>query len=604
MKETMMKSNAPNPRRRRGMVLVGLMMVLFLALAVTLVGFGGGGVVDGVRDSTFLARGRSSSYQAQMLADTGVRAVTQWLSLRSTAPTNTTVFRPSQVATFWNSAQNGNYDRITFNNFSGSAIGTIDVRIFPFSDNTTVTSKSYLVESVGTYQGKTQIVRAAVMQDTFAKYAFFSDNAPTGTFWTAGSTIFNGPVQVNARNMVVGSADYNANAAIKILWQNTSGKQIFKYNGDGAFSTSASSSQVTWYRGNQSTIAAPSTTTQWGYVAAGGSSTIKSSVAMVDMPTQSSTQADAAMGTPAATIPSGPSVTVPASSGATCGGVYINGDVDNMKLTASGSGNTTQGIEVFQNDGSKLIKTVVSISPTTGTTGQVTVNRFVTTSMTDTNYVLQTGGGYPQTFTGRTNGVIYVNGNVGNPGVAGASTDATPTTFATGGLSGKVANNVVSGSTVTTPNALTIVTNANNDLNIAGDVIYATTSGGNATTASGTLGIVSRRVKIIQGLTGDDSGDGVDNVTIHATVLAYDTFNAENPLVRNYLSLKAFNLLGGYIAKNPGTFSGIDANGNTLTGFSVNRNYDSRVAGAPPPFFPSTGNLYKIRSYQRVGTTL
>ncbi|MDX1932752.1 MAG: hypothetical protein SFU56_09125 [Capsulimonadales bacterium] len=586
---------------RRGMVLVGVMMVLMMIMAISLIGIGSNASVsDATRGTANLTRKRSASYQAQNLADTGIRAVLQWLNVQSAAPTNMSPFRPSQVATFWTGATvNGNYDRVTFNDPTNNTIGTIDVRVHPFGDNNTVTMRSYLVESVGTYSGHKQIVRAAIIQDTFAKYAFFSDYAPVNTWWTAGSTIFNGPVHVNARNMVSGTPDYDPNAAIKILWQNVNNRQIFKYAGDGAFTTAASSSQVKWYRGNQTTLAPPSGTTQWGRVAAGGEPTVKAGVAAVEMPTQSTRQQDAALGTPPATIPSGPSVTVPANSGATCGGIYVNGNVDDMKLTASGTNNTVQGIEIFQNDGTRKIKTVISIDPNSGADGTVTITKFQTANMSGTTY---TQVGSPSAFAGRTNGVLYVNGNVGSPSVPPTGNpDGTPTTWGSGGVSGKVANSVVSGGTVTKQSALSIVTGSTNSVNISGDIVYASTSGGNAVTQSGILGIVSKKVQLLSNLVGDDMNDGLATVTVHATVMAYDTFNAEAPLNR---PIANFNLLGGYIVKSPGTFAGIDNAGTQWTGFAVNRNYDSRVANTPPPFFPSTGNQYKIRSYQRVAATL
>jgi hypothetical protein len=269
-----------------------------------------------------------------------------------------------------------------------------------------------------------------------------------------------------------------------------------------------------------------------------------------------------------------------------------------MQLTASGTNNTVQGMNIIQDNGTYKTKTVVTINPTANTT---TVAIYTTPNMTSTTWTQQTTGGYPMTITGTTNGVVYVNGNVGTPSVPPAGNiDGTPTTFGSGGLWGVVANNVMNsgGTAATSTNALSIVTNENNSLNISGDVIYSadSMSSGATTAKTGTLGIVSSKVQILENLEGDSAGDGLANVTVDATVLAYNTFDAEDPLNR---AIAAFNLLGGYIVTNSGTFAGIDSSGTQWTGFTVNRNYDSRVANAPPPFFPSTGNLYKLRSYVR-----
>jgi len=55
------------------------------------------------------------------------------------------------------------------------------------------------------------------------------------------------------------------------------------------------------------------------------------------MPTQSNRQMDAALGSPPAAIPAGSGVTVPAAGSATSGGIYVNGDVDMMRFTATGA---------------------------------------------------------------------------------------------------------------------------------------------------------------------------------------------------------------------------------------------------------------------------
>jgi hypothetical protein len=585
------------------MVLVGVMLVLMIILAVGLTGMlttganaPQGGISDQTRNAMSAANRRMDSYGAQNLADAGVRAVMEWLNHQSSAPELMTPFRPSQVSSFFGATPNGNYDQITLERPDGTPEGTFEVRMYPFSDNDTNTIRSYVVESIGTYRGRQQIVRAVAVQDTFAKYAFFADNAPTNTWWSYGTTIFNGPVHINGRNMDPNdSANYDPNAKIKILWRSSgtaSSNRIFRFDGDNAFTTSVQPNQVSWYKDNQANLASP-IGSQWNHVAFRGAAGIQTATSYVDMPTQSTRQEDAALGNPPAVIPSGPGVTVPNNGGLATGGVYINGDVDDMNFSTSGTGNVVQTITIFQTDpgtGQK-IRTTVTLDPlANGGDGSTTVQKAVWNGDDDDGSYVNAGPS--QSFAGTTNGVIYTKGNIG------AQTGANR-----GGVSGTIANNVLDGSgNIVKQNNLCIVTDANSNVNLDGNLTYRTLgAGGVPNNSSAVMGIVSKKVQIVRhDLTGTELG----HVSLHATVLAYDTFDAVDPLTRNYLAVKNFTLLGGYIVNKSGTFAGIDAAGTVWTGFRINRNYDARLANRPPPYFPSTGNQYKIRSYERVGTTL
>lgn len=595
-----MSQKCPLSRQRfpqRGMVLVGVMLVLMLILAASLVGVlshgpSGGSLNEQSRNALQATQQRIASYGAQNMADAGVRAVMQWLNHQPSAPDPLNPFRPAVVSPFFNSTHNGNYDQVTINRPDGSVEGTFDVRIFPYADNDVQTSRSYVIESIGTYNGKQQIVRAVATQDTFAKYAFFADNAPVNTYYSAGTTTFNGPVHINGRNTNPSSPDYNPNARLNILWRNNgnSNDRIFRFNGEGAFTTSIPDEDIKWFRDSKDNLQRPSTSAEWNAVATAGQSGIRTGAPMVDMPDQSTRQMDAALGSPPATIPTGPGVTVPSSGSVTNGGIYINGDVDNMRFSASGSGSAVQKIEVLQNDGNQQIRTTITMDPyANGGNGQITVQK-ATAPLNSTSF---TNSGSPTTMAGMTNGVLYVNGNIGSQ-----------TEPRLGGISGQIANNVISNGQIARANNLCLVTESTKNININGNLTYQTVGSTNPRVPndrSAVLGIVSNKVQIVEK---DMNGNAFGDVTVDATVMAYDTFDALNALTRNYPNPKKFTLTGGYIAKNAGTFAGIDASGTTWAGFVVNRNYDSRVANRPPPYFPSTGNQYKIRSYQRVGNTV
>jgi hypothetical protein len=594
------------------MALVGMMMVMLLLLTGALIGVitangtSTGNLNSRASNAMLQTRSRINTQGAINMADSGVRAVMQWLNFQASSPSNMTVFRPSEVSTFFNSVASGNYDQLTiYREASGGGTeveGTVNVRVFPFADNDTATTRSYVIEAVGMYNGKQQIVRAVAAQDTFAKYAFFSENAPVNTYFSFGTSIFNGPVHINGRNMDTTSPTYNSNAKIQILWKDNgtaTSNRLFRFDGDNAFTTSVAQNRVNWYRNSRTNESSPTSSNDWNNVAARGSAGVRYSAPLVEMPTQSSKQRDAALGSPPATIPGGKGVVVPSVAGAANGGIYINGDVDTMVMSTSGTNNATQVITLYQTEGANQIRTTITIDPyQNGGLGRVRVQRATAPA---NNIPISTGsftnvGGAVDT-VGTGNGVIYVAGNIGS--------QSDPPV---GGLSGTIANNVVSGGVATRQNNLNIVTDSDKNVNINGDLRYQNGSG-NPNVNTAVLGIVTKKVQITEFNNLYKVVDGpysprIANVTMDATVFAFDTFDAVNALSRNYLAVKSFTLTGGYIVNTSGTFASVNDSGTPQTGFTITRNYDSRLANRPPPFFPSTSNQYKLRSYQVVGQTL
>jgi len=559
------------------MAIVAVMMVLMFIFAIMLVGVGAGvtpgsgggnGIASEAGGVVMSGKARMQSMGALNEAETGIRAALQWMNQQSYPPASTRAFAPSN---FWGGVQNGNWTTV---NFDG---GSFKVRIYPWSDNAVATQKKYVIESVGLYNGRVQTVRAAAIQQTFARYAFFTDNA-SDNWWVAGASRFNGPVHINASN----------GKNINILWKNNgtaANNRIFTYNiaGETAFTTSAPS--INWNVNSVPNQQTPTSGSDWNNVATAGSTAIRTGVPPVEMPTQSAQQERVALGLDESDPLSPPTevgVTIPASGNVTKGGVYISGDVDDMRLTTAGVGNVNQIATIYQHDddANQEIRTTITMDPLLNTTTQKIEKRAVgaTTWGTPTT----------TTFTGATNGVVYCSGNIGGQG-----------TDKTGGLSGVVADSVISGTTLIKPSSLSIVTAADKNLNIDGNITYQTTSGGVATTRTGTLGLVSKRVQIVDK---DSAGADLTNVTVHATVMAYDTFDVTNPDTR---PVGGFTLLGGYIAKDNGKFGQFDStNGSIVSGFTKTLNYDPRVAAAPPPAFPSTGNQYAVASFQRVQSPL
>jgi hypothetical protein len=250
-------------------------------------------------------------------------------------------------------------------------------------------------------------------------------------------------------------------------------------------------------------------------------------------------------------------------------------------------------MEIFQTDsvtGDKL-RTIVTIDRAAGTTRMQ--------QDTSADGVTWTTG-TPVSYTGKTNGVVYCDGNIGSQG-----------TPKTGGLSGTVANHVMSGGVVSVNSSLNIVTPPNKNVNISGGIVYANlvsdasdpenvrSTAGGAATDSGILGLVSGRVQVVDKT---PSGADLTDVSVHATVMAYDTFDATNPSTR---PAGSFKLLGGYIVKSSASFGVTDAaTGTMINGFSLTRNYDSRTMTNPPPYYPVTSNQYLVLSYRRSATAL
>jgi hypothetical protein len=226
-----------------------------------------------------------------------------------------------------------------------------------------------------------------------------------------------------------------------------------------------------------------------------------------------------------------------------------------------------------------------------------------------------------------TNGAIYCDGNIG-------STDE-------GGISGVIADNAYSGSTLTHRNALTIATdfshNANYDGNVttntlrqqktdgSGHPLYRDVNGNTTTTASGNvpiyvpessdtgnfvknagvLGLVTNTANVNTHLS---SADGTTQtsvwgeIEIDACTYANNLINIYNHSTRppcTFLSMGSFISYYGALVNNTDPVTG-----QVLNGAYMNRTYDQRVVNTPPPYFPTTGDQYDLISWQQVPATI
>ena len=552
-------------------------------------------------------------------AESGIEYTIEWLHQQPAPPSTLVPFAPAGLA-------NATYTTTTpsravvpmsvIDPISGSSnyYGTFSILVYPDQGNAIINSAydgrmKYLIESIGTYNGVQQIVTAYVAQQSFGGYAYFTDQDTNAT-WTCGTNSFNGPVHTN----------HSSSAGRKILWFNSgSAPPLFQYAGVDAYTTSYNS--VDFRENNAGTVGSPASSSDWRRVATGGQSTLHTGVSSIPMPTSSSAQMNAALG--GASPPSGllssiiPTVMVPSAGGATSGGIYIHGNVDQMTLGTANNGQA-QTIEIDQTllatitvlsqpvNVSYAYKTYVTIDPVARTTSYYTT--ILTTSLL-TNTVIASVGSATTTVSGMTNGMIYADGNIGSQAsdsyadsaAAFANGGASHGASMTGGVCGTVADNVLdTNGNVTHASGLTIATSASNNVNIDGNLTtYTPVSSSSFTTKAGVVGLLGNAIEVIDK---NASGSPITNETIDAALLAYDTIDATDIINR---PAGSFTLNGGYIAETSGVFGIINSNnGSLVSGLAQHFNYDSRLAMTPPPFFPTTSSNYNVLSWQQVSAPL
>ncbi len=629
------------PRRRpigKAMALVGVMLALMLILASGLIGFAkmnagstSGGVGSTSSNTLLMAKTRMNIVQAENLADTGLRTGVQWISELGSPPINTAAFTPLMVtpSDFYYNSGPVDQNKWTVVNFAPDPAkpteGKFKIRFYPHSDNAVASQRSYLIESIGEYNGVVRVARADIRQKNFAQYAYFTDDVGAG-FWVSGRTTFNGPVHINNSN----GADINIVWDSVVLDPNKS--QIFQWNGDNAFTMwskgGTNAAKVKWQKDSIGSFANPTSDADWKNTikpATDGTKRIGPSLTAdkVEMPVGEGTlksfdQRNAALGGfDESTVPAGNGVYVPSeggvnqSSGVVTGGVYIKGVVNDMVLEAGGVGNRDQIVYIYQNNDRTKWKLTMTAS------GSTKLERF-TRANTSTAFSSTNTTGYPRNYTGATNGVIYSFDDIG-------------VWDGTGGVSGTVANSPLDAEGNATQLAkLSIATrvdttgNGNQKtINIDGNVLYANANkdASQAPFDSGVLGLVAGYVRIKQNakvvepaVTGFANraipNDGfyannaiLKDLSVHATVMSYNTIQVDNHDTREK---GQFYLLGGYIAKTGSPFGTTLGGSDPLTmfnqrnGFQRILNYDKRAATQPPPYFPGTGQAYEVISYQRL----
>jgi hypothetical protein len=302
---------------------------------------------------------------------------------------------------------------------------------------------------------------------------------------------------------------------------------------------------------------APETDEEWQRVLQDGQAGYQLGVDPIALPQTTDRQKIAAWGSKTG-FPTDPGVYVRAAGGSTKAGLYINGDASiTMKA-----------------DGDKQLITITQDGATTEITVDLKKNE--TEIETDSS-----GSGSGKTkLNGALNGMIYSTGNITS-------------------LSGTIADNRVSGSTVLRRNAYTIAVDVTNgkDVTITDNLTYASVPDKTLdwddphNLKVPALGVVARNIIV--------ADEAPANLSIHGVMLAGGgNTDVGSFYVHNWNSKVLtgnLNLLGGVVQKKRGpvgTFN--NSTGLTTTGYSKHYTYDPRMAVTPPPFFPTTGNYDRL----------
>lgn len=597
-------------RGQRGMALVGIMIVLLGILTITLLGSlsvgrsQGSGVMTNTSNAMQMTSARMQSGAAFNMAESGLEYTLQWLNSLPQPPSETAAFTP---AFQWTSmAATTLHTPIVLD--PAHSGDNFQVVIYPDTSNlptglvTGNPDKSFLIECVGVSGGQTEILQAYVRTTSLSKWLVLVNNWTSGNYWVGGLSTFDGPVHDNnfsndgsglPNGMLENVAWYDANA-------DPVAHPIFTYNGFDAYESSGPG--VNWYRDNNFGSTSSPTGDEWKYAATGGQNSVSYNAAIVPFPANSSRQEYAARGLPPpadgsiAVLPALPhGVTINAG-----GGITVGGDVDQMTMSADPINSANQVIEVYQANAITGKEDYTKITLNTATDRTVLQTGTVPGGQrTNTGVVLNAV--QPLPVAGLTNGVVFCDGNIGAQGDP-----------KTGGLSGVIADNAVSGSTVTHSNKLTIATSLSKNLNIDGNVTYNTgrlkdAQGNYKTEASdpnfvqkaGTLGVVSNNILIT--LKGP-SGSSLTDVETDGTFFANGVFDVDH-----YANRPAQNWenMGGYLSKTVGIFGVFNSSsGKIVSGMNNQFNYDARMRDNPPPFFPTGGSVYDVLSWKRVSQTL
>lgn len=422
---------------------------------------------------------------------------------------------------------------------------TVNITCDP--DNGTVFLKKYEILATGTVSGHVRRVQVVVRQSTFGKYAYFTDRETSTSntaIWWASNDRVDGPVHSNNTGGTNFNIDYNG-------WSGTR-RPIFLDQ------VTASGTTINYNPRR------PTSETDYQKVFLNGSRGYLLGIQKINLPPSTEDQKKAAWGSDTG-FPTTNGVYLKAGKvdGIDTGGLYIRGDAA-ITMSVDGSGNQ-----------------VVTITQGSGKTQKTATVTFNKTSGTATASGTAMGSGSPTSANSFSNGVIYCTGSVT-------------------ALSGTIADNSYSAGKITRRSAWTIAadTVAQKSITITDNLVYKTRpnkelpSNHATNLAAGTLGLVAQDIYIA------DDGTSKHNHPdreINAVLLAGSSSVNGSISVNNYNqgNTGQLKVIGGLIQSTRGAVGTISG-GAISTGYAKDYNYDPRLAIAPPPFYPTTGQYDRL----------
>lgn len=312
--------------------------------------------------------------------------------------------------------------------------GTYNVTVVPAPDNTGAILKAYKIISVGTLGGKSQTVEMVVRQQSFGRYAYFTDREKSsisgGRIWFFSGDRIRGPAHSNNRD----------NSDFQINWTGSTAP-IFEDM------VTAAGPKIDFAPSN------PNTEADFLKIFRDGSRGYRVGVDEIPLPTSSDIQKEAAWGPGA--YPGSNGVYVPLN-----GGIYVRGD-SSVVMSVDGSGNQVFSIT----QGSNTTKVTVDLISNVRRV-QVNAGAIATIANAGTGVLYSTGH------------ITSLSGTVGNNKLSGETITARNAYT--------IATDVNNGKNITVTNNISYASQPNPALSTT-DIVNKT---------PGTLGIIARNVTI------------------------------------------------------------------------------------------------------------
>jgi hypothetical protein len=495
----------PRGGRQRGSVLfASLGFVFILALLGT-------AILSATMQGLHLTRHQRDRAQAFNIAESGAELAARWLKDQPYPPFGTSPIDP-------------------FGGPQALGEGHYEVVIIPDPKSSGSTLKTFTIFSTGTIGRRTEEVELVVREQSFGKYAYFTDKEVSsvsgGPIWFMWSDKIRGPAHSNNRD----GSDF------RVAWGNGQGP-IF----EDMVTSSGSTINYSPHR--------PTTEPEFLQIYRTGSRGYQLDVDEVPLPSSSDLQRDAAWGSSSG-HPTSNGVYVPPS-----GGIYVRG-TSNINLAVDSGGN--QVFEITQGT----------------TTTRVTIDVV--------NHVrrVQVNSGPVTTVPSAGTGVLYSTSNI----------ESLQGTVADNRLSGGPEPEIIGRNSYT----IATDVNANRYVRLTNNLGYQSRPDPQLPITDpvnlrpGMLGIIARDIRIWSNAPRDLWIDALLMAGSEST--SNGSFYVENYASKPTGTL---HTMGGIIQKARGPVGTFSSNG-LASGYAKDYWYDKRLADTPPPFFPTTGLYDKV----------